>query len=100
MPGTIEFTTHPKRARYRAPDGTLWSLYDRVYVHMKGWSAFVAPSPEAEHRVFVPAKGVRMVYEFAPGESRALSPAALDRQLNAAERMETDEGTATDRQPW
>jgi hypothetical protein len=38
----------------------------------------------ATHRVFVPADKGRWTYEFSVIDSRALEPAALERQLQAA----------------
>jgi hypothetical protein len=71
------------RAYFIDRDGTRWRVYDlvdgdgRVQVHRP-------PYRVATSRVFVTASGERRLYRFNDGDTRALSVAALDRQLRAA----------------
>lgn len=69
-----------------ASDGVRYRVFDAT---MRQGKMAIAnpPAAWAKFRVFRPAEGMRRLYYFQPGESRAPEPALLEQQLQRAEYL-------------
>ena len=74
------------QVRFVAESGEVWTVWDTTYSKFKHHRRPHC-DPDAKARVFVNAAGVRRSYTFGRGESRVLTPEALERQLRAAEHI-------------
>jgi hypothetical protein len=85
--GRIEFRARPAGvAFYVTPTGERWQIYDCV--QRSGWLERVyLESDAATHRVFVQARGRRMVHRRRRHEPFVLSPATCALQLATARRL-------------
>jgi hypothetical protein len=98
--GRVEREGFPCGVYFISASGSRWRVYDRLYERMVGWHAVTPPAEGADHRVFVPERGVKRVFQFEPLQTRGLTPALLEVQLRSAEDMVVESTDSISRSPW